>query len=289
MNGEINLYHLHKNNKSGFHFEVKDGREYTSKNTKHCYQPHRHSFYQIIWFTQEGKHHIDYKTFYHEADTLFFINVGQVHHFCADSSNAGFLFHFNDVFLNRKGEQLQSWLEYQLFTEIESPMIQMDEREEKTQLVALRELITQELDSTAYNYQSQVYHLFQAFITYIERIKRSSISDSFTQSPDIHLITNFKELINKNLEHSYTLEFYSRELGISSKKLTQISKLILGDTPSNIITQRKILEAKRLLSNTHLSIKEVGYQLGFDQATYFTKTFKKIEGISPKEFLTTVG
>lgn len=288
MKDKINLYHLHQNNQARLHFEVNDSIAYTTRHAKHCYVPHRHSFYQIIWFTEAGQHHIDYQSFHHEADTLFFINVGQVHHFCSDSSNAGFLFHFNDVFLNRKGEQLQSWLEYQLFTEIESPMIFLKERQEKAQLISLRELIVQELKETSYNYQSQTYHLFQAFITYMERIKRESLSPTFTQSPDIHLITNFKELINQNLENSHNLEFYSRELGISSKKLTQISKSILGDTPGNIITQRKILEAKRLLSNTNLSIKEVGYQLGFDQATYFTKTFKKIEGISPKEFLNTV-
>ena len=59
---------------------------------------------------------------------------------------------------------------------------------------------------------------------------------------------------------------------------------ILLDTPANIIKGCKLLEAKRMLSNQNISIKEVAYALGFDDPTYFTKYFKKGTTYTPKEF-----
>ncbi|WP_435264331.1 helix-turn-helix domain-containing protein [Tenacibaculum sp. nBUS_03] len=71
---------------------------------------------------------------------------------------------------------------------------------------------------------------------------------------------------------------------MSSKKLTTLTKQHTGLTPANLIKDIKILEAKRMLSNQDVSIKEVAYSLGFDQPTYFTKYFKKETQLTPKEF-----
>ena len=279
---ELKLYHLHKHSPDGLHFEVNHASDYVVKHKDHCYTPHRHSFYQVIWFTSSGLHHIDYKDFEHEADCLFFINTGQVHNFCMDAANEGYLFHFNDAFLIHNKMDRDNWSQYKLFNEISSPVITPQE----PVLGQLRQI--NQLAQQDYNYRSQVYFLFQVLLLKLERLKRQQHQHLPESDPDFQLVVRFRELIDAHINEMQAIEFYSEQLGVNRKKLSNLSKQFLGDTPANVIAERKILEAKRLLSNTKRSIKEIGYQLGFDQATYFTKYFKKFTGLTPKDFAASI-
>jgi len=66
--------------------------------------------------------------------------------------------------------------------------------------------------------------------------------------------------------------------------LNEIVKLSLGKTASEAIEERRILEAKRLIKFSGLSIKEIAFELGYEEHSYFTKVFKKITGCTPTEF-----
>ena len=68
------------------------------------------------------------------------------------------------------------------------------------------------------------------------------------------------------------------------KRLGQATTKILGKTPKEIINDRILLEAKRLLVHTQLSIKEIGQDLGFDDPAYFVRYFKKNSALTPVEF-----
>lgn len=91
-------------------------------------------------------------------------------------------------------------------------------------------------------------------------------------------------MIIDQIHQFHNIDFFAKSLQLSTKKLTQLSKIILHNTPAQVIKQTKVLEAKRNLSNTRISIKELVHLLGFEQATYFTKYFKKETGLTPKEF-----
>ena len=287
MPDPIRFYHLHKYGSGNLHFEVNHARAYVEKNWQHCFKPHRHSFYQVIWFSTPGQHHIDYQTWNHPANALFFVNKNQVHHFCEQSANEGFLFHFNDAFLSQHEFDRDLWMQYQLFNELSSPLIEPDAGD-LSHLEQLRSLILLELGDEAYNYRSQVYHLFQVLLLKIERIKRSHHEDISPSDAGFKTVVQFRALIDRDMNQSKKVVDFARELGISAKSLTNLTKRFLNQTPAEIIAEQKVIEAKRLLSNTSLSIKEIAYKLGFDQATYFTKYFKKLEGITPKAFASQV-
>lgn len=280
---EIKEYHLHKDDYSKLHFEVKDAKTYFEKNFNHAVKAHRHSFYQILWFKSAGQHYIDYEIIDHPENTIFFLKKGQIHYFCPNSLNEGYLFHFNDFFINKYNSDTENRLNYTLFTEIGNAFIHPSVSD-MLKFETLTGLILDETEKREDKYMEQSYFLFQAILTLIERIKQQQNNIPLTANPDYDIALKFRGLIEEHIHYFHNIDYFSEALHISSKKLTAITKKYLNDTPAMVIQSRKILEAKRLLSNHKLSIQEVAYDLGFDQATYFTKYFKKHTGSTPKEF-----
>ena len=73
-------------------------------------------------------------------------------------------------------------------------------------------------------------------------------------------------------------------MGITARRLQQAVAESVGKTPKQLIDDRLLLEAKRLLVYTNHSIKEIGFQLGFEEPTNFSRFFRKQAGHSPAEF-----
>ena len=77
---------------------------------------------------------------------------------------------------------------------------------------------------------------------------------------------------------------YASLLYITPNHLNALCKELLGESAGELIRKRIILEAKRLLVIKDYSIAEVAYELNFNDNSYFTKFFKKIEGMTPEDF-----
>jgi AraC-like DNA-binding protein len=109
-----------------------------------------------------------------------------------------------------------------------------------------------------------------------------------THDIEVHLSANklllFRELLEKKYKSIKLVNEYAETLNISAKKLTKSTKSILGKTPKQLINDRVILEAKRLLVYSNLSIKEIAFDLGFAEPTNFSKYFAKHTENSPIEF-----
>lgn len=279
---QIREYHLNEGDRKGS-LRVFESDSYLEHHGPKAFKAHRHSYYQLIWFKTAGYHFIDYQTFRHPENALFFVDKGQVHYFCTQSENKGYLFHFNDSFLNRFEFNNENWSHYRLFHELSSPYLELS-GELLNKIEQLKELLIEELNNHAFNADKQAYFLFRLILLNLERIKRNQNRSLIETKGEFNEIARFHELAGQNLTKSLPINYYSSEMGMSSKKLTNLVSKHLGNTPANIINEKKAVEAKRLLSNSNLSIKEIGYQLGFNQATYFTKFFKKLTDYTPKEF-----
>jgi len=77
---------------------------------------------------------------------------------------------------------------------------------------------------------------------------------------------------------------YADALAITVPHLNDVVKTITGFSPSTLIQDRSILEAKRLLYYTQLSVKEIGYEVGYQEPVYFNKLFRKLTGQTPLTF-----
>jgi len=279
----IKKYHLHKDDYSKLHFDFLDAEAYFQKHSTPSSKPHNHSFYQIIWFKEKGRHYIDYQVVEHKENTLFFINKNQVHYFCPDSPNKGQLYHFNDYFIERFNTDLMKRFSYSIFNEIGNPFVTLSAVDAK-KLTMLSSAIDIELKTKDYFHKEQVFSFFQTLLYQIERLKKKQNAFGVDTDKEHHTAYLFKQLIFENMESFLSLDEYCTKLNINVKNLTSLSKKYLLDTPANIIRQLKILEAKRMLANHKITAKEVAYAIGFDQPTYFTKYFKKETGLTPKQF-----
>ena len=91
-------------------------------------------------------------------------------------------------------------------------------------------------------------------------------------------------MIDRFFNEESSVHFYADKLNITPNYLNILSQRYLKIPASDVIKQRTILEAKRLLTSTDLSIKEIAYMLGFNDNTYFSKVFKKYVGKTPGDF-----
>ena len=285
----IKEYHLHKNDYSKLHFEIEPMRPYFEKHQEHCIKPHRHSFYQILWFYPSSDHFVDFEIQNLGADTLMFLDKYQIHYFCPYSKNEGMLIHFNDYFLFNQAQDAPKYLRYFLFNGLGKTYNTIPE-ESRPKLAQLIQLMRGELGEPRFQQKEMLYHLFSSFLVLAERIKqkdyqpKSIETRGSDESNDYEVLFAFKQATEQKLSEPISVAELSEQLNVSSKKLSVITQSYLHQTPAQFIASRKALEAKRLLSNTQLSIKEIAFGLGFDQATYFTKFFKKQTELTPKEF-----
>lgn len=95
---------------------------------------------------------------------------------------------------------------------------------------------------------------------------------------------DFVALLEANYNTSSTVNFYANQLNISAVQLTRTCRNILGRSPNDLIISRKLLEAKRLLKFSQMSIHEIAYALSFNNIGYFSRLFKLKIGMSPSDY-----
>ena len=106
-------------------------------------------------------------------------------------------------------------------------------------------------------------------------------SSSFTY---IETLRNLENLIEKHYLTSKNAQFYADKLHITSKHLNRIVQTTLGKTTTHLITERVILESKRLIIHSNNTLSNISELVGFNDYTYFSKVFKANTGATPVEF-----
>jgi len=126
-------------------------------------------------------------------------------------------------------------------------------------------------------YLSQLKTIITLFIENME-------SGSFASKIKVDEYATFLNLLNEYQKHSYCIKEYSHLMKVSPRHLNRIVKYSSGKTACEAIAEKVIMNAKRLLTETNFSIKEIAYEIGFSDQYYFSRFFKKYTGISPKMY-----
>lgn len=107
-------------------------------------------------------------------------------------------------------------------------------------------------------------------------------------SVDEKLIQRALEYIEKNMDNTeYAVEELSRDLGMTRMNLYRKLQSITGNTPSDFIKSIRLKRAAQLLQGSRLTMAEVADRVGFSSASYFTKCFKEMFGVTPTQYAET--
>ena len=124
--------------------------------------------------------------------------------------------------------------------------------------------------------------LLSAFLYELSRIGRS------TKKNLGHLHYGRLESLRALIEANYTTEtssaFYASALNVTAKRLNIITRELVGRTVTQMVHDRIILEAKREISLSQDSVKQIAYRLGFEDPSYFTRFFRCEVGVAPNVF-----
>jgi AraC-like DNA-binding protein len=130
-----------------------------------------------------------------------------------------------------------------------------------------------------------VRHLLSAlFIMMESERKKITVSEDNFNANQNETFKNFLSILEENFRRPLGVEFYAEKLFMSARNLNLICQSIMNQSVSEIIDTRKLIEAKNLLTSTNKSISQIGFELGFNEKSYFSNVFKKKSGQTPTEF-----
>lgn len=128
----------------------------------------------------------------------------------------------------------------------------------------------------------------QLILALSSREKQMQISKSVI-SLQKEQVSDFQTVLDANFIHSRSVSFYAAHYGLSVDAFSKKIKNYYNKSPSGLIQERLILEAKKQLHLTPKSVKEIAADLRFEDQFYFSRYFKKQVGVSPKVFREQVG
>jgi len=105
-----------------------------------------------------------------------------------------------------------------------------------------------------------------------------------TRGPRATLVARFRQAVEANLRSGWEVNRYAKSLGVTPARLRDACLEVTGRPPTHIVHERLILEAKRSLKYTNMTIAETAYDLGFSDPAYFSRFFSERVGVSPAEF-----
>lgn len=287
---KINEYHLNQHQPDKPQFAMYELGDYLKKHGINAGKAHIHSFYQIIWFKAgKGKHFVDFKEYDVDDNSIFFIAKNQVHYFDANPGYRGILLHFNESFLIQENNEIEYFLKFNLFNNpYQQPSCCVNSRVNYSLDEYLR-LIKHELAAKdEFGREELLRTYLKAFLIQVQRRKNElekNQDQSLFQVGEKRLqLVRFVNLVDKNYKNGMTVTEYAKLLFVSARTLSDLTGQILGKSPSQMIQERIILEAQRMLLHSHLNINQIAFRLGFDDPSYFVKYFKKHTKTSPSEF-----
>ncbi|MCS3800021.1 helix-turn-helix domain-containing protein [Niastella sp. OAS944] len=247
--------------------------------------PHRANFYHIFWFANgPHTHFVDFNPITIKKNSLLFVNKEQVQSFDQRGNVDGKLILFTDRFFAKSTDDHRFLNNSILFNDFMEPAV-INLNKKTDELTAYFQQIEKEFVNTDdAGHYDLLRNSLHNFLMQAERQRRQSGFKEIKKGADLDYLTLFKELVGQHFKEYKSVNHYARQINVSEKRLGQATLKTIGKTPKQVIDDRIVLEAKRLLTHTSQSIKQIGYYLGFEEPTNFIKYFRKHEGVTPIEF-----
>lgn len=238
----------------------------------------RYDFYQILWFTQvngNNSYFIDFVDYSFHANQAVIIYPGQIDRIHIEGKE-GLLFAIDkETYLNINERINSKYLSGYYSNVFISP-----KEETCRSIEQLIKLILHE-----YNHEGRLI-LMETYM----RAFLFEIADSFEKAvePSQRMVNNIaaelRELIGNYYIPEPNTSFYAKKLGVTNRKLNEVALQSFGLTVKQLLQERLLLAIKREIKLGEKTMKEIAFDLGFQDPAYMTRFFKKHTGVPPSWF-----
>jgi len=253
----------------------------------------RHNYYTIIWVTKgSGKLKTDFAEYSFDQNTLFTFSLYQPFMITADKGIEGVILNFHPDFFCIYKHHKEVACNGILFNNIyEAPFIKVDEKSAGTFNMLIEQVRTEMQNPALAQYELLVSYL-KIFLITAARIKTAEKQldgQAINETKEPFILQNLKDAIDEHYKNKHSASDYADMLNISAKALAKLTKNHFNKTLTNLIAERIVIEAKRELYLTNKPVKEIAFELGYDDEYYFSRFFKANADVSPQLFRETVG
>ncbi len=272
-------------------FAYRSMQEIEEKRSQTPDLPHRHDYFMVMLVeAAEGVHQIDFVDYELRANTVYFVAPEQIHHVTlAQSKPEGHVILFRPDFLQQYSISPAQLYDMELFFNCD------EARPLELSAVAFASLIPYVRGIVA-EYTSDKPQKWDAVGAWLKLLllecKRFKILQNVTYKTwdkrQAEIVKQFKNDVEHFFQKLHKVNEYADRQNLTSNHLNEVIKTETGTSAKDFIQNRLLLEAKRLARYSNLSVKEIAYQLGYEDVAHFSKFFKKNVGVAFTEFRETV-
>ena len=248
--------------------------------------PHRHDFFEVLYLSKgSGFHVIDGNKYEIKPPGVFFMSPGQAHKIEFSSDIEGYIFIFTAEFYLINQNNQNRLIEFPFFFTIrqDNPPLTLIDKKDILFLESLFEKgISETKKDTPYSIDL-LRSVLDMILTSCSILYKTD-ENILNKGKGHIMVKKFFQLVEENYLNNLSITEYADKLAITANHLTQTVNQLTGKTSSQIIRAKQILEIKRLLVHTNLSITEIATRLNFADQSYFAKFFKRETGVSPLQY-----
>lgn len=266
-----------------FHFSDNNHYDYLQRN----------NYYSLIWVKKgKGKVKADFAEHHFEENSLLAFSPYQPFMICTTENIEGIAIHFHPDFYCIHMHQKEVSCNGVLFNNIyQPPFTQISESATDTFNMVIEQMKNEMQNAGMAQYELLISYL-KIFLITASRLKTEQLleaSSNINDTKEPFILQNLKDAIELNFKTKHAPSHYADLLNISAKALAKLSKTHFNKTLTDLISERIIIEAKRELYLTNKAVKEIAYELGYEDEHYFSRFFKTNADISPQGYRETVG
>jgi AraC family transcriptional regulator, transcriptional activator of pobA len=242
------------------------------------YEDHFHDFEELIIISQGSlKHYIDFSAEVVAAPFACYISMGKMHRLEPNKDLRGWVINYKTEFI--PDSNLNFYSNFFTFTNISLSDCTCLKR-----IFSLCEIILAEYRQELVDHTT-IRHLVNGLISMIDiEQRRDAKIDNEVRIPQIATFNNFLRILEDNFRRDEGVSFYAGKMNMSERNLNLICRNNFQKSVSEIIETRKLIEAKRMLLYTDKSVSEIGYELGYNEKSYFTRVFHARMEMTPTRY-----
>ncbi len=231
--------------------------------------PHKHDFFHFLHIERgSGWHEVDFRRYRVNAGSFFLVKPAEVHAWSLGASTKGTVLEFVRGSLPAGSEGILRALE-----SVPSHGILLEDE------ASLLKVLHSEFKRSRGRPSAALEHLLSAFLLLLAgRVLASKPAKGNPVSEKL------RALLEANFHRQHSVEFYARELGLAPKALTTRTTREIGKSAGAVIQERLLVEAKRLLAHSELTVAEICYELGYEDPSYFARFFRQKAGMAPGKY-----